>query len=975
MAGFPATVRTAIEFPPFRLDLTAERLFRDDRPIRLRPKTWAVLHHLVGRRGFLVTRAELLDSVWQGAAVSDDNLTQSIAEIRQALGESARKPRFVETVHGRGFRFLAAVADSRRNGGSEPLDLAPSGAAFVGRAAEISRLTELLRSVEAGQRRVVFVTGEAGIGKTTLVDAFLATARRERSDIRIARGQSIEQYGLREPYSPVLEALERLVRSSDGEEVVSVVRRTAPSWAERIIPFTGEPRSPTPSVLPDRMLREIATALEELAADRALILVLEDLHWSDRSTIDFMTRLAERSEPARLLLIGTYRPAEASVLDHPVGRAKSTLEARNRAIELPLNDLSEGDVAEYVATRFPKAESASQLSRWLYRRSDGNPFLMGALADQLVASGDSRPPSEKEPRSIPRSLQDLIEISLARLDVDARRVLEAASAAGVRFDARAVASAVDLRVIEVEAICEDLVRRWGILRRLQARDWPDGTICGRYGFRHSLYQEVLYGRLSPAARRELHVGIGRRLESGFAGREAEVETELALHFERGGDAARAVDYLERAAARALALAAFREACDSARAAMQVLHENPDLPDHPRRELGLLRILAAALSSMLQFGSEELVHVMHRSLELCAALGIRSALCETHYSLVLFHILRGNREHAEQHAGALQETARGLGKKYRLLANLGSGSTALWSGNPKSTREMLEPVVALIDAAEPGAFEGLTNFGPNPVAEAYSFLAYALWLLGFPDRAVVIQEKGLAQAEKLGDPFTVGATLMHGAYMRLLRRDTDVVATLSRRLLELSTEYAMPAWKSVALLQLSWSKLRIHGGREALVGIRQGAGEWFTLGSKLTSPHYAIVAESCLEVGEITEGLAAVSEGFAAIAPTLDRFAEAELWRLKGELILAQRSRTRSQTRRTVGSNDAEKCLKRALEIARAQGARAFELRALTSLAKLEQRNGVAAEAHEGLSQLLGGWTEGFQTVDALAAKAVLAASK
>jgi DNA-binding winged helix-turn-helix (wHTH) protein len=947
MIASRVTHETTVEFPPFRLDLAAEKLLRGDRAIGLRRKSWAVLRHLVGRRGFLVTRAELLDTVWQGSFVCDDNLSQSIADIRQALGDSARKPRFVETVYGRGFRFIAAIGDPHRDARGESLERAPQVGVFVGREAELGLLTGLLRQAERGERRVVFVTGEAGIGKTTFIEMFLAGARSGReSEVRIARGQSIEQYGAHEAYLPVLEALERLAHGRDGEKVLSVFRKFAPSWRAQIAPFSKEQPTEMPAVTPERMLREIVGALEALAAERTLVLVLEDLHWSDPSTIDFLARIAERIEPARLLLIATYRPAEASALNHPVAMAKVRLETRGRATELALEELDRRAVADYVAARFPTADSAGELAAWLHERSEGSPFFMVALADQLAASPEPHLPSAMERRNIPQSLRGMIEASVGRLDAGTRRILDAASVAGVRFDARAVAAAVALPVVDAEVACEDLVRRWELLQRQEARDWPDGSIGGCYGFRHSLYQEVLYDRLSPAARREMHVRIGQRLEAGHAKRQGEIDVELALHFERGGDATRAVDYLEHAAKRALGRAAFREAGDSTESALRILEENPEVPDHARRELDLLRVWAVVVSSIDQFGSERLAPVFHRTLEICAAVGSRSELCQTHYALELFHIFRGNREEAEQHVGALEEAARGLGSKYRLLANLGSASLALWQGDPTAARARLEGVLGLVDTSEAGEFEGLTSFGPNPSVEVYAFLAYALWLVGLPDRAATIQEKGLARAERLGNPFTLGASLVHSSFLRLLRGDTEAAASLSRKALLLSTEYGIPLWRSSARIVNGAATLKMHGDGDALSNVREGVREWIGLGAKLASPHYALLAESCLAVGEITEGLGAATAGLAAIAPTLDRFAEAELWRLKGELSLAGTSRHgKRKGRPPRPSDEVEECFQRALEIARRQGARAFELRAATSLAKLDRSRGVRGEAH------------------------------
>ena len=224
-------------FGEFLLDVAGHRLWREAREIPLRPKSWDVLCYLLARPGLLVTKETLHGEIWRGSVVSDDTLTKSIAELRQALGDNTRSPRFIETVHGRGFRFVAEVRPASGVDAQRPtttFPVAEAGLTFVGRAAEVVRLQECLHLAASGARQVVFITGEAGIGKTALAEAFLRSPALRDSDIYVLHGQCIQQHGQREPYMPVLEALERVLSSSRGPALIPSFRRLAPCWYVQI---------------------------------------------------------------------------------------------------------------------------------------------------------------------------------------------------------------------------------------------------------------------------------------------------------------------------------------------------------------------------------------------------------------------------------------------------------------------------------------------------------------------------------------------------------------------------------------------------------------------------------------------------------------------------------------------------------------------------------------------------------------------
>jgi DNA-binding winged helix-turn-helix (wHTH) protein len=306
-----------IRFHPFALDAPNARLYRGDEVIPLRGKTLAVLEYLVARPGQLVTKDELLKEIWPDVYVSEDVLVGCVRELRQVFGDTRSAARFVETVYRRGYRWIAGIADI---GGGEERRLSTLAGArqpmpiFVGREADVAQLRSWLAHAASGVRQVVFVTGEAGIGKTALVDAFLGDLL--RAPCLVARGQCIEQYGPAEPFLPLLDALVRLGREPDNTSVASTLERCLPDPLLSPVASRSVPRAA--GIMPERAVRLLGGAVEAVAAEGVIVLVLEDLHWSDPSTLDVLSYVAQRSEPCRLMVLATYRPTDVILRRHPL---------------------------------------------------------------------------------------------------------------------------------------------------------------------------------------------------------------------------------------------------------------------------------------------------------------------------------------------------------------------------------------------------------------------------------------------------------------------------------------------------------------------------------------------------------------------------------------------------------------------------------------------------------------------------------
>src|SRR5262249_15909045 len=349
--------------------------------------------------GSLVTKQQVLESVWPQTFVGDAVLKDCIRQLRDALGDNAQAPCYIETAHRRGYRFIARPVGPPLILHSEVADrlhphrpeIKEAPASVLGRGAELKKLAGWLNRAVTGERQVVFVTGEAGIGKTTLVQALQQQAL-QPDKISIARGQCLEHYGAGEAYMPVLDAFSRLGRTDEGARIVECFRRNAPTWLAQIpslVPPNERESLQTQALgaTRERMVREMADAVEVLTKDKPLMLVLEDLHWSDFSTIDLISYLARRRDPARLMIVGTYRPVEVILDEHPVKSVKRELQAHGLCNELPLEYLTEKAVAEYLASRFPGHQFFGRLARIIHRRTEGNPLFMVNVIEYLVDEG------------------------------------------------------------------------------------------------------------------------------------------------------------------------------------------------------------------------------------------------------------------------------------------------------------------------------------------------------------------------------------------------------------------------------------------------------------------------------------------------------------------------------------------------------------------------------------------------------------
>ena len=549
-------------FEAFALDTANECLWHNRRQIALASKPFAVLRYLIDHPGRLITHDELLDALWPETFVQPQVLRTYVLELRKILNDDAKEPKFIQTVPKRGYSFVAAVHESASSSATES-EASTQAIQIFGRESELGILQNIALRAAAGHRQIVFITGEAGIGKTSLVQAFRSASR-----TCTVSGHCVEGISETEPYYAIFEAL--------GESMLSTDQSGLSPDPARLRAFHGRPG-------------ELCQALDDMAREKLFVLVLEDIHWAHESTLHLISALARRSTPAKLLVIATYR-AQHSSTKLSLKSIKQDLLVRQLCTEIALEPLSKDSARRILICRLAQQDLSTQLTDFIYQRSGGNPLFLNAILDHMIAErrlvqiGDGNEAKWHQTTSIPdleisvpQNLGRLIELEIDRLNPEEQRVLEAGSLMNIAFPVWSVAAALEEDPEVVDEICDAIERRTGLVRRAGHDDLPDGSRSDFYTFTHEFYREVLYRRQTTSRRAKGHIRIAEKLKTFFAGREALVASEVALHFEAAGNWQRTISALRSGAIHARQRCAYQDSMQMLNRALRIAENLPE-PD-------------------------------------------------------------------------------------------------------------------------------------------------------------------------------------------------------------------------------------------------------------------------------------------------------------------------------------------------------------------------------------------------------------
>jgi DNA-binding winged helix-turn-helix (wHTH) protein len=782
----------SVSFPPFRLDLDDERLWKGTKAVAIRRKPFAILRYLVAHPRRLVTHEELLKEIWGGSVVSESAVRSHLHELRQALGDGV-----IETVIGRGYRF-AATLEAVSVYGTAPPAISPR--LIVGRAAELALLRAAFDRAHGGHRQVCFVTGEPGIGKTTLVDAFLDELA-ARADVSALRGQCVEQHGTPEAYLPMLQ-----IAGALGPPALAVLLRRAPAFIAQLPHLVPEAQRADLNARAAggneaRMVRELIDALDEIGTNHTLVLVLEDLQWSDLATLDLLAVLAQRRERARLLVIATTRRAEAQTVDHPLNRVMRPLVTRGGAIAIPLERIAATSIGELLALRFPDHTFPPELGTLLDQITEGTPLFVASMLDDLVSRGML---AEREgvwaltvsPDQVaahrPESVRQMIDIQLDRLTREEQHTLEAASLVGIELSIGPVAAALELPLETVDELADDLARRSLFLRAI-----PAG-----YAFTHGLVQEVCRDRSAAIRRERWHRNIATHLE---ATRTTDIALRLAAHFEHGNLPARGVHSYVQAAEQALRRYASEDAMSLFAHAERLLPRITDERERDTHELALLDSLAPLAMRVHRELARDPIATLQRRIVLTRRLGDPTRVCLALLDLALLrsvHAQHGDVVALLADIDALLATAEVIPAIHGYADSVRAMSL-FWHGRIREAHALFERVFAT----------PVSEHGPRLVMESLldrkamllGYLSGIYWMIGEPDRAVREVQQACDLAAARNDPYEIGIASSMLAWLHIARRDPpETVRALAERLLA-RPDCAM--WHAASALLVAWVKSR------------------------------------------------------------------------------------------------------------------------------------------------------------------------
>lgn len=829
---------------------------------------------------------------------------------------------------------------------------------LIGRESEWQQLLLAWQHAGQGRAQVVAISGEVGIGKTRLAETLTSWVHRQGARAAGVRAYAAEG-GL--AYAPLIDLL-RTETLTPGLAALSKIRL---AHVARLLPELLDQHPDLAQVEPanDATQRQHffeALAGAVLADGRPLLIVIDDLHWCDRETLEWLHYLLRFAPQARLLLVVTVRSGEAEA-GHPLHAFLHSLHREHRLTEMTLNRLTRANTAALAAQLAGRALETDQVTT-LYRQTEGNPLFVVEMVRAEIAAwaaGGDHAPGDDGP-ALPASVQAVIEARLARLTPLALEVAGVAAVIG--------------RALSLDVLAHGLAHGGGYsedqlvagLDELWQRHILREAAANEYDFSHPRIREVAYRQLSPMRRRHLHRRAAQALEAVSGERADAVSGLIASHYELAGDAEQAVHAYQRGAAFAKQAYAYVEAVEQLRRGLALLQTLPDGESRRRQELEFQLDLGWALMMAKGWIGPEPLQAYSRALELCAEAGAEAHVYEAIWGLHEIYLFQGNLAKAREASEHCWRLAQQSGDPERLVqAHHCFWSVYFWfCDEPDALHQVIDHVEQGIALYRPEWHRTyVLHYGGShdPSVCARNMAAKAEWLLGYPDRAIERQESAVALARQLGHPSSLAMTLHNAAKVYCyLGQSSKVLDVLEQgRLLDSEGRETLTG-EDLALY--GWA-VGQTASPDAVELIREGIAQHRTTWSNLDYAfNMALLAETCERCGQTAAALAAVEEGLALVHATGEGYWRSELHRLHGRCML------------DAGDvNAAQASFRQALEIAQQQKAKSLELRAAMDLSDLWANQGQRARARDLLAGVYHWFTEGFDTADLRQAKVRLLA--
>jgi class 3 adenylate cyclase/predicted ATPase len=865
------------------------------------------------------------------------------------------------------YRIIAPSTRRTRFDVSAERGLSP----FVGRERELELLLDGFERSKAGRGQAFSIISDAGVGKSRLLYEFRKAISSE--DVLFLEGKCLS-YSRGVAYHLQIDIFKANfdIRDDDGD---SEIKKKVKQGLEMLrvdeastLPYllalfsvkdSGIDQIPMSS---DERKDKTIDAFKQIVIKgselRPMILAYEDLHWMDKSSEDVLRYLLEITPGIKVLLIFTYRPEFV-----PTWGGKSFHS------QLTLNRLSNRESLIMVSNLLNTEEIENNLAELILEKTEGIPFFIEEFIRSLKnlkfierKEHKYRLVKDINEMTIPTSIQDVIMARVDPLPEGAKEVLQTGSVIEREFGFEMIKRIVGLPEQELLSSLSLLKENELLYER---GVYPQST----YIFKHALTQEVVYGSILTGRKKRLHEEIGQAIEKIYAERVEEYYEKLAFHYDTSGKAEKAVEYLFKAGEKANRSHSNEAAISCLNRGLKLLRAFPETPERAEQELEFLIALGVPLTFTKGNAAQEVETTYARACELCEQVGDNSKLFMAVLGLRRFYFARGELQRAHELGEQLLALAQGVQDPILLpRAHTMLAETSLYIGGFAQAREDAEQGLAIFDPRR--HHSDVLLFGTDTCAVCQLFVAQALWYLGYPDQALEKSNEGLVLAQELSRPISMAYILFLVSWLHQLCRDVQTALERAETVVALCTKKGFPFFLGWATMFRGWamalqSSMSVEGKRQVEEGIAQmmqGMADYRATGAEIMYPHFlALLAEVYGKIGKAEQGLSLLGEALEAIARTGEGMHEAEIYRLKGELL------------RQIPQNEpeAEACFKQAIEAARRQDARSLELRAALSLSRLWIDQGKKKEARELLQGIYGWFTEGFDTVDLKEAKALL----
>lgn len=901
---------------------------------------------------------------------------------------------------------------------------------FVARERELADLTAALASAQSGQGGIIFVIGGAGRGKTMLVQEFARQAQALDAELLVVNGYCNAHTGVGDPYLPFREALTLLTGEVEARwagglisselarrlwqamsltipmivehapdligsfvsgkalrERATAIASADTSWFERLAAITTTEQGA--KLEQQRIFAQFTAVFTAIATQRPILLILEDLQWVDPASTNLLFHLSREVGHSRILMVGTYRPEEVVLgwddIPHPLVGILSELKRRHGDIWLDLGRLAPAQGRHFVEAYLDT--QPNRLSRdfreKLFRHTGGHALFTVELLREMHNRREIYPDEQGYWvagetigwQTLPTKVEGVIERRINRLTKALQAVLTIASVEGESFTAEVVARVQQLseRGI-VQRLSQELDKQHRLVTA-QTLEWLAKQRLSIYRFRHNLFQHYLYQRLDETERAYLHEEVGTVLEDLYGEQREKIAVQLARHFELAGFIEKAVAYLRLAGEQARRLSAYQEALAHFSQALTLLETLEPTAARTQQEITLYAALGFLHQMTKGLGAPEVEEAYERAWQLCQHEDLEdtSQSFQVQWGLWMYYAVRSD----YQTAGELAQRLWTLGQKVQdptlvLPSHRAVGTTYFWMGRFALTRPHWEEVFAHYNPEDHAL--AFSYGGTDIKLHCLIFNANTLCWLGYPDQGFKMSQEALTFAQGLSHPYSLAAAFFFAAWFHSSRRERTAAQPLVEVAISLSTEHGFPFWLNVGRIVRVWA-LAEEGQVEARIPeMQQALAAYQATGATIFRVYgLALLTEMYSQVNQVEQGLAAVDEALATMIETNERFWEAELHRLKGELLLKAEDRglVRSEVEGMTAEESPEACFQHAIKVAQHQQAKFLELRAVMSLSRLWQRQEKKEAARLVLAETYGWFTEGFDTVDLREAQVLL----